>query len=160
LDFLRTLGFPLRRIEHGELHERLDARAELARRVHAACSTALASLPMRPAMVDVVSALETHPRQIHRLVAAVAERYRLPWAHWRATLHHLRLAHALRLLSAPGATTEHVARRTGFRSPTALCHAFAKGGLPSPGVLARSARRGALEAWTAFAPTPGREVAA
>jgi transcriptional regulator GlxA family with amidase domain len=79
--------------------------------------------------------------------------------HWRGALHHMRLAHALRLISAPGATTELVARHTGFRSPTALCHAFAKGGLPSPGVLARAARKDALESWTAFARRSG-DVAA
>jgi AraC-like DNA-binding protein len=158
-DFLISLGFPLRRPEAGELRGKPDPREELAMRVHAACSVALSSLPTRPAIEDIVSAFGTNPRQVHRLLGIVAERYRLPWAHWRGALHHMRLAHALRLLSAPGATTELVARCTGFRSPTALCHALAKGGLPSPGALARAAAKDALESWTAFA-RPNRSVAA
>jgi hypothetical protein len=63
-------------------------------------------------------------------------------------LHHTRVLQALRLLAAPGATTETVARLTGFRAPTALCHTFAAGGLPSPGVLARAATRDVLDRWT------------
>lgn len=159
-DFLRGVGFAVRSPAAAELDEERDARAELAMRVHAACSEALSALSTMPAIQDIVSAFGTNPRRVHRLVGTVAERYRLPWAHWKGALHHMRLAHALRMLSAPGATTELVARRAGFRSATALCHALAKGGLPSPGTLARAARRGALETWTVFAGSPGTSFAA
>ena len=74
-------------------------------------------------------------------------RYALLWGHWRSALHQARVLSALRLLSAPGATTERVAKLAGFRSPSALCHTFAVAGLPSPGALAREARRDPLVTW-------------
>jgi len=94
-----------------------------------------------------VGELGSNARTVHRRIERIAERYVLPWSHWRSALHHTRIVQAIRWLGAPGATTELVARLTGFRSPTALCHAFAAAGLPSPGTLARAARRGPLEAW-------------
>jgi AraC-like DNA-binding protein len=151
LEVLRAIGFPLRHLTPRDLQaDDADDRRSVA--VQAACYAALSSLASHPAMEDVVSAVETNPRQVNRVLGALSRRYRLPWSNWKGALHHVRLSHALRLLSAPGATTEAVARLTGYRSPTSLCHAFAKAGLPSPGVLVDAARGDVLEAWTSFAP--------
>lgn len=121
-------------------------------RVHAACMDHLWDLEKHPAIGDVVDGLGASERHTHRRITAVAARYRLPWSHWRAALHYTRVLQAVRLLAAPAATTEGVARATGFRAPAALCHAFAKAGLPSPGALAQSARRHGLEGWGDLVP--------
>ncbi len=127
--------------------------------VHAAVSAQLGMLETFPAISDLTATLGTNERRLHRRITAMARRYQLPWAHWRAALHHVRMLSAIRLLAAPGATTEKVARLTGFRAPPALCHAFDKAGLPSPGALARAVRGHALESWGDLVTTRGEENA-
>jgi hypothetical protein len=148
---LRSWGLDLAQdIDLGStLEEAADAR------LYAACGAQLASLAARPAIQDLVDELESNERQVHREIQRIARRYALPFAHWRGALHQARLVQALRLLAAPGATTERVARLTGFRAPSALCQAFAKGGLPSPGVLAQAARRDVLASWAELVPSMG-----
>ncbi len=144
LSIVRANGFDFAAISPGDLEREADHGDA---RIHAAVVRQLSNLQSRPAIVDLAADLGAGERRLHRHIAAIAARYRLPWAHWRAALHHTRLLQAIRLLAAPGATTEIVARVAGFRAPSALCHAFDKGGLPSPGALARAARQGALDAW-------------
>jgi hypothetical protein len=145
---LRSVGFAFEPAALRELEAPADARD---RAVCEACDAQLSRLETYPAVEDVADALGSNARQVNRRLRAMAMRYMLPWSHWRGALRHARMASVLRLLSVPRATTEQVARLTGFRSPTALCHAMADGGLPSPGVLARAATRDVLDAWTAFA---------
>ncbi len=139
---LRALGFTFAPIRRESLApDGSDAR------IYAEVSARLSDLEHHPAIGEVADALGATERHIHRTLAAIGRRYAFPWAHWRNALHHTRLLQAMRLLAAPGATTDRVARLTGFRAPAALCHAFDRGGLPSPGALARAARADALARW-------------
>jgi AraC-like DNA-binding protein len=153
LDVLRSIGLPFGRPSEADL---ADVTTASERRLSLAIGAQLSQLETHPSLEDVVGELGWTTRHINRRFAALARTYGLPWDHWRAILHQTRLLTAFRLLSAPGATTELVARRTGFRSATALCHAFTKGGLPSPGVLARAARVDVLDAWSEFSARPAR----
>lgn len=147
-DVLRSFGFAF---ESSAVRDLEGPEEPRDRAVREAWNGRLSSLDAHPAIEDVAAAVGSSVRQVNRVMGIVARRFALPWSHWRGALHHQRLVNALRLISAPGATTELVARITGFRSPSALCHSLAKGGLPSPGALAREARRDVLDAWTAFA---------
>ena len=143
LAVMRSAGVALERVDIGHLTERSDPRDHA---LALALDGPLSNLASFPAIDDVVDELGWSQRLVHRRIAALATRYGFAFDTWRALLHHLRLAMALRLASA-GATTELIAKKTGYRSPVALCHAFAKAGLPSPGTLAREARRDVLDAW-------------
>lgn len=145
---LRSLGLPFARLSRDDIAREVSLRDEV---LQAAIGARLSRLVEHPAVEDVAASLRRDPRSVRRDVRSMSDRYALPWKDWRSALHAARFLGALQLLAAPGATTEIVARLTGFRAPTALCHAFAKAGLPSPGVFARAARRDVLDAWTAFA---------
>jgi AraC-like DNA-binding protein len=156
---LRAWGLDLARQSARDLENAADDAED--DRVQVALSEHLSSLHAKPAITDLVQRLRLNERQLSRRIGHLARRYGLPWVHWRAALHHTRLLQATRLLAARGATTEVVARLTGFRAPSALCHAFDKGRLPPPGVLARAARHDALDGWTEFAfPRAGADRAA
>jgi AraC-like DNA-binding protein len=141
---LRSLGVGFERLRAADLARPPAAEEQ---RLATVVGHHLSNLRAHPALEDLVSDLGWNARQVHRRLAANAKRYGLPWEHWRALLHHMRLVSALRLLSAPGATTELVARLTGFRSPSALCHTFDDAGLPSPGAFVRAAKRDVIEGW-------------
>ncbi|CAN5253977.1 hypothetical protein BH09MYX1_BH09MYX1_67450 [soil metagenome] len=147
---LRAIGAPLAAIE--------DRKSEASRApvssLHAAVADQLSALARFPSIDDLASRLDSNQRRLHRHIRTLAERFSLPWNDWRSALHSQRILDATRLLAAPGATTEVVARLTGFRSPTSLCHAFAKAGLPSPGTLARAAQREVLDAWATIERRP------
>lgn len=143
VDLLRAIGLPLERMDAGELRP----GSAITRALHQSIAQHLSNLQRFPSIDDVANDLRWNQRRIHRAIKALGETYVLHWSDWRTVLHIHRMMSATRLLSAPGATTEMVARLTGFRSPTSLCHAFAKAGLPSPGTLAARARRSALETW-------------
>lgn len=146
VELVRSLGIALEPVDEREL---LDVASEHDQRLGTAISKELSRLDAHPSIEDVVDCVGWSSRHVNRRFATLAGTYGLPFESWRTLLHFTRIFAATRLLSA-GATTERVARRTGFRSPTALCHAFAKAQLPSPGVLARSARCDVLDTWTAF----------
>jgi hypothetical protein len=148
---LRAHGVPLSQVTAGDLAKDFDPRLQ---QLATAMTNALSRLEHHPAIEDVVDELGWGARLVNRKIDAYAERYALPYPHWRSALHYTRMMHAVRLLAAPRATTEIVARLTGFRAPAALCHAFAKAGLPSPGVLAKAARSDVLDAWIPFGETP------
>lgn len=145
LEILRGIGLPFERLELGALTPQDRASEDQA--LITAIGEHLSHLHRHPSIDDVVETLGWGPRLVHRRLEASARRYGVPWEHWRAILHYARIVTAIRLLGAPGATTETVARLTGFRAPTALCHAFGKLDLPSPGALARAARGDVLDAW-------------
>ncbi len=52
---------------------------------------------------------------------------------WRSERDFYRGLIATMFLSHPDATTTMVSRMLGYRSSEALCHAFRRAGLPSPG---------------------------
>jgi AraC-like DNA-binding protein len=141
---LRSLGVGFERLAAADLAR---APASDEQQLATAIGDHLSNLRAHPALEDLVSDLGWNARLVHRRMATNAKRYGLPWEHWRALLHHMRVVSALRLLSAPGATTELVARLTGFRSPSALCHTFDDAGLPSPGAFVRAAKRDVIEGW-------------
>jgi AraC-like DNA-binding protein len=145
LDLARSHGLGFEQVSIADLEHHAPAEAEQS--LHRALTEQLSKLDTFPAVSDLVREIGSGERQLHRRIAKLATRYQLPWSHWRSALHHARMAQAIRLLGAPGATTELVALRAGFRSPTSLCHAFADSGLPSPGALARAARREGLAGW-------------
>lgn len=138
---LRSVGIPL------ELDD-LPVEVSPMSAVNAAVARWLSSLDRFPSIDDVAADVRWNQRRVHRAVAALARQYAVPWSDWRSALHAFRILNATRLLRSPRATTEEVARLTGFRSPSALCHAFANANLPSPGALTRAARGSdVLEAW-------------
>lgn len=143
---LRAAGLAFAPPDEPDAPSACDATQRLQR----AINERLSQLDAHPALDDLADELGWNDRRLHRHVNALAKTYRLPWDHWRSALHHTRLLQALRLLAAPGATTEQVARLTGFRGPSALCHALGRGGLPSPGALHRAARGYVLDGWAAF----------
>ncbi len=156
MDVLRANGLPLARIDEGYLADRTTPEE---RALSAAIAKYLGRLEDFPAIEEVSAELGWSSRHVSRRIAELAKRHAFPWESWRASLHQARILAALRLASV-GATTELIARKTGFRSPTALCHAFSKAGLPSPGALAKSARRDVLDRWGELIPLPAEPVAA
>jgi hypothetical protein len=144
LRVLRAAGVALEEVSAREL----GAAEENERRLQSSLATALSQLGTHPAVEDLVRDLGWNPRLVHRRITGMADRYALAYDNWRGALGYARTLGAVRLLSAPGATTDNVARLAGFRAATALCHAFAERGLPSPGSIAKAARKGALEYWT------------
>jgi hypothetical protein len=143
LAVLRSIGLPLERVDARGLGPAPAALYAL----HRSVAARLSNLQDFPSIDDVAGDLNWNQRRIHRAIKSLGEAYGLQWSDWRTGLHIYRMLSATRLVSIPGATTELVARLTGFRSPTSLCHAFAKAGLPSPGALAARARGSALENW-------------
>lgn len=156
VDLLRSLGLPIARMDRGDLE---NGSTEDERRLSIAINEQLSNLPAYPSVDDIASELGWSSRHVNRRFAELASAYGLTHTNWRAMLHEMRLVTAFRMLSVRGVTTELVARYTGFRSPNALCHAFAKAGLPSPGVLARAAQREVLDAWTAYSDRPEQSAA-
>jgi len=142
LEQLRAIGLPFAPIE-----PRADGVLSL---LQSALSKRLTKLDQHPDIEDVATDLGWNRRLVHRRMQAMAEKYGSARPHWREALHSARLLQAMRLLAAPGATTELVAKLCGFRSPGALCHAFAEASWPSPGAMARAARDEAISSWTAF----------
>lgn len=151
VSLMRANGLPFSPLAAADL---VDRSTPGDRRLAAAIDARLSRLDQLPSIEEVSTELGWTPRHVNRRVAAIARDLAIPWPHWRTLLHHSRMLNAMRLVSVAGATTELVARLTGFRSPNALCHAFAKAGLPSPGVMARAARVDVLETWTAYGSRP------
>jgi len=143
LDVLRANGLGIERVELGELTPNDDQRRP-TQALQNAMSARLAALQELPAIDEIATTLGWDQRRVHRQMTQLRDTYRIVWRHWRELLHQARMLRALQLLTIPSATTELVARLSGFRSPSALCHAFANAGLPSPGRLALIARADAL----------------
>jgi AraC-like DNA-binding protein len=144
-DLLRALGLPFERLTSADLERARTPREH--QDIADAVASSLSRLDALPVIEEVEGALAMSSRTLNRRLGAIADEYALSWEHWRSAVHLTRVLSALRLLAAPGATTERVARLAGFRSAAALCHTFAAAGLPSPGELARRARRDVLASW-------------
>jgi hypothetical protein len=147
-DLLRAFGFPFERLTRADVERRPTPAGHQA--LADAVARSLSGIDRLPSIDDVRADLSLTQRTVHRQLRSIADEYALAWKNWRAALHQTRVLSALRVLAAPGATTELVARLAGFRSAAALCHTFAVAGLPSPGVLARAARRDAIVRWVDY----------
>jgi AraC-like DNA-binding protein len=126
--------------QHGWMRECVDVADLLAPvpeevvRAGLAMDTVLSRLEERPACVDLEQILGCSSAHVRRLADRLGGYLDLPGTRsWREQLRSWRLNSALTLMSAVGASTEGVARVVGFGSATAMCHAFASVGLPSPG---------------------------
>lgn len=131
-DVLRANGLPLEDLAAADLAALYGATRE-DRALFAAALAPLNHLESKPMLADVQAALALSARQTARKLAKLGERFDI--GAWRTHLGAWRTMAACALLSRPGATTEWVAKRVGFGSPVALCHAFQRAGLPSPGTL-------------------------
>jgi AraC-like DNA-binding protein len=128
---LRAAGVPLAPVNASALD---CAQAEDLRTLHSAISRQFSALHEHPTIEDLATVLRWNQRRIHRRMVDLAATYQFPWQHWREAVHRARIRRALSLLGTASATTELVARLSGFRAPAALCHAFANAGLPHQGV--------------------------
>lgn len=154
LSILRSLGLGFRPASADDLTG-LRPASDLVR-LHEAMGLVLTRLDRHPSVDDVADLLGWNVRKVHRRFRELREANGHSFSHWREALRQTRLLHALRLLSAPGATTELVAREAGFRAPTALCHALSEAGLPSPGSLVKAARKDVLGEWGELVPLSRR----
>lgn len=150
LDLLRANGLAIGEIETGDLYCATDEARQL-QRLQNVVSERLAALYEFPVIEEVSSRLGWDQRRVHRRLTRLRDRYSIVWHHWREFVHQARMLRAMQLLTIPGTATELVARLSGFRSPSALCHAFAKAALPSPRRLSTIARDGALDGWSELA---------
>jgi len=132
LCLLRAEGLPFDDVEEGALIEEVPERMRtLCRTVDAA----LSSPKGQPMMIDLQEATGRSRLPILSDLQEFNARYSFNAGGWRDVVQRWRMTNGMFLMSAPGATTEAVAARLGYSSPAALCHAFAKRGLPSPGAL-------------------------
>jgi AraC-like DNA-binding protein len=155
LNILRAVGLPIEKVNEADLVDRQNATThEADQRLLTAINAKLSNLASFPSIDDVSDELGWSGRHTNRRLSSLGQTYKVPWPQWRTMLHATRMSNVLRLLSVPGATTELVARKTGFRSPSALCHALTKVNLPSPSVLSKACQAGALGAWTSIADRP------
>lgn len=135
LDSLRAQGLAIGPVCMADLM-RSDREACQLQLLQNALSERLTALHEFPTLEEVSAKLSWDQRRVHRRLARLRETYGIVWLHWREFVHQARMLRAMQLLTVPTATTELVARLSGFRSPSALCHAFAKADLPSPGRFA------------------------
>src|SRR5262249_15647869 len=95
---LRANGLPFDRFRSPDLGS-LDASPDQA--VHDAVGDGLSRIEHHPDILEVGEKARAHPRAVHRRLRAIADRYALPWSHWRSALHYTRILNALRLLGVP-----------------------------------------------------------
>jgi hypothetical protein len=133
LDALRGVGVPLDAPGATTLVEEEPQGPWEALRT--ALDRSLSDLHSRPMIVDLESALGASPRHIQRMVSSFHARYGFDAGGWRDALHRRRMLVGTALMTAPGATTEIVARAIGYGSPTAFCHAMAGANLPAPSAV-------------------------
>jgi AraC-like DNA-binding protein len=98
-----------------------------------ALDAALSDLGGRPMIIDLDRTLGLSARQVTRVVASFNERYGFNATTWQDTRSRRRLMLGASFMAVAGATTEAVARRVGYGSPSAFCRALATAGLPAPG---------------------------
>jgi AraC-like DNA-binding protein len=138
-DALASEGLPF---DSSALVPELTAADADDQRVMDALDTALCRIEQSPDTEDFVTALGCTRRTLTRRLRRLAELHRMyeRAEDWRSERDFYRGLVAMLLLSHPEATTATVARMLGYRSAAALCHAFRRAGLPSPGRV-RSALR-------------------
>ena len=129
LSLLAVSGLPLKAPRPSELVALVSPQeAHLSR----ALDVALSELSTQPMVVDLTRALGVSARHMSRLVSSFNERYGFTTRNWCGTRTRRRLQLGAGFMALDGATTELVARRVGYRSPSAFCRALALAGLPSP----------------------------
>jgi len=134
LDVLRAQGVPFGRADPGALIEAVTPRE---RALSGTLDRLLCRLYEQPMAIDLHTALGLSARQATRIVAAFNARYGFNAGGWRDAVNRRRVGVGAALMSSPRATTERVAARLGYSSPTAFCRAMASAGLPAPGAVAR-----------------------
>ena len=116
-------------------------------RTMTALDRALSTLATAPALVDLEASLTCNRRTVVRRIHALHSRHAIHGiggTDFRSVRDFYRLLVACILASSPHATTEGLARAVGYASPAALCHAFDRVGLPTPGAI-----RARIRDWTA-----------
>lgn len=129
------LPFDLRALERELTPSALDDR-----RVMDALDTVLCRLEHSPDTQDLIALLGFTRRTLSRRLRQLSECYRMDAGayDWRSERDVYRGIVAAMFLSHPDATTIGVSRMLGYRSAEALCHAFRRAGLPSPGRVRRA----------------------
>jgi transcriptional regulator GlxA family with amidase domain len=106
-------------------------------RLYTALGRALSRLGAQPSLAELAEGLGVGERQVHRGFAELARAYAHPFEGWRDFLHQMRVDWAAQLLSVRGLSLGRVAELAGYRSTTALFHAFSARGAATPGAIAR-----------------------
>jgi AraC-like DNA-binding protein len=140
LSALGAEGFPLR---ENALDEALARPRAADQKLWTALDRALTRLEISPDTQDIVADLGWSRRTLARRLRGLDQRYHIygdAGIDWRSQRDWYRLLVASMFLSHPESTTRAVSRMVGYRSPEALCHAFARAGLPSPGAIREAVR--------------------
>lgn len=119
-----------------------EAHANKLNRFGRALAELMGGMSDRTMRVDLSQALGCSERTVTRLAAEYFRTLHLSVDGWRDYIVNLRLWLAVAAMGSVGARTEVVSRSLGFKSPVALCHAFAAARLPSPGGLRNHLVRG------------------
>jgi AraC-like DNA-binding protein len=127
---LHAAGVVTERLDAEALRETVPAR--MTRLSSALCDVGT-RLEANPMLVDMERRLDLSRRQVARSFQEMASTYGVDYASWREMANLCRLRTAAALMTHPQARTAEVARAVGYSSVEALCHAFARAGLPSPG---------------------------
>lgn len=130
----RAAGAPLSSWSADDLDEEVP---EAVLRVGRALDETLSNLAGRPMVIDLDRILGLSSRQVQRVVRSFNERFGFNALGWRDTLNRRRTLIGAAMMTAPGATTDAIARAMGYASPAAFCRAMAGASLPSPGNIAR-----------------------
>ena len=126
-----------------EVETRLSSITTADDQVLASAFEAVMSRPdLHPALSDVAARIGLGERQTNRKLRSLLARYYATHAAWSDYTAGYRLSAAVVLASCPAATPERIARLSGFRHPSSLCHAFAAAGFRSPAALGRAMRAG------------------
>ncbi len=130
-ELFRSLGAPL------ELDvDALDGEpSERDRKLAGAMEHQMAHLASRATTIELGDVMKLSERQVHRIVEDFNLRYGFNAGNWRDTRNRWRVQLAVSLLSLRETTVAAVAKEVGYASPNALARAFAKAGLPPPGLV-------------------------
>jgi AraC-like DNA-binding protein len=130
---LEVLGFRRHTIDPDGL---APAPAPMAR-LYAALGHALSNLNQHPSLPEMAEVMRASERHVNRQLAQLAQRYSHSFVGWRDFVHEMRLDWATQLLSIPGISHARIADLAGYRSVSALHHAYHQRGADTPGRIAR-----------------------
>lgn len=137
LDVLRAEGLPFECASIGDV---TDPAALALHSTAEAVSRCLTRLHDAPMTIDLETELSASRRTVARRLGLLATVYGTNGVGLRELRGRWRIVAASALATAEGITTEDAARACGFGSAGALCHAFARAGLPSPAHIADAVR--------------------